>query len=83
VRVAGGPTGDVVADREEGGAGECQHCTERAEVLRPRPLADQHGAAGDHEHGSEDEQRLEGLAEKREGDRNRHQRSRSDQDRDA
>jgi hypothetical protein len=52
-------------------------------VLRPRPLADQHGAAGDHEHGSEDEQRLEGLAEKREGDRNRHQRSRSDQDRDA
>ena len=45
MRVAGGPAGDVVADGEQRGADEREDGAERAEVLRPRPLAGEHGSA--------------------------------------
>ena len=82
VGVAGGPAGDVVANSEECGADEGEDGAERAVVLRSCPLAGERRSAGDHEHRSEHEQRLERLAEERERDRDGHQRRRPDQDRD-
>jgi hypothetical protein len=83
VLVARCPSDDVVTRGEESRAQERERGAAHAVVLGPRSLAREHNAPEDDQHGADDKQRPERLAWQCQCDQDRHEWSRSHEDRSA
>ena len=75
------PADEIVTRREDDRREECQHQAEHPNVLRPVSLADEEKPAGHDQQRAGDEGRLERLTEQNEGDGDREERPRADDDR--